>query len=100
MGNTVYKKGHRLVWISFLLMFVANAIRVIGGMEILGSLLGAIFLAIFLYGNLLVLKSKNRAWLWIVLAFIPPVFGAVFIFMLKDKSTIESVPTSPTNSTL
>ncbi|MDP3741356.1 MAG: hypothetical protein Q8R08_03470 [bacterium] len=90
MTKPVYKKGHMLVWVGFIGLFIANGIRIIGNMSVLGTLLFILFFALFIWGNLLVLKSRGRSWLWIFWAFVPPVFGAIFIFMLKDKLPQEA----------
>ena len=90
MIKPLYKKGHTLVWAGFIGLFVANGVRIIGNLNAIGSILFLLFFALFIWGNLLVLKSRGRSWLWILLAFVPPVFGAIFIFMLKDKLPQEA----------
>ncbi|GEM_PF-7123845 len=102
MNKPLHKKGHIFVWIGFLGLFLAKGIAVIANSRGLGSLLYLAFFILFVYGNLLVLKSKNRSWAWIVLVFIPPIIGAIVIFMLKDESAPEAtvpstqVPPTPT----
>ena len=98
MIQPVYKKGHRLVWIGFSGLALSNAIGVFLEKEsltwALTSLIYIAFGIVFIYGNLLVLRSKGRSWMWIILVMLPPVFGAVAIFWLKDKTSPE-IPAPP-----
>jgi len=83
-----------MVWIGFLGLFLGNGIKAIGGMDILGSFIYLFCFIVFIWGNLLVLKSKNRSWAWIFWILVPPILGAVFIFMLKDKSSMGATSTA------
>jgi hypothetical protein len=93
MIQPLYKRGHKLVWVGFLGLILTRAARIAVGQGVVVYFSLITFFALFIYGNLLVLRAKGRSWLWIVWVFLPPVFGALVIFWLKDRTQVkESIP--------
>jgi uncharacterized membrane protein len=95
MQKQQYKKVNTLFWVGFLFGILFNILPVFSTQETFSSLipliplfniLSIISIIVIIYALVLILKSKNRHWVWILLLIPLNVIGAVIIYMLKDKS--------------